>query len=84
MEFKVYILYSKILDKYYVGYTGDVLAERLRKHNSFHKGFTGTKNDWDIVYFEVYDEKSFAMARERKIKSWKSRKKIEELINSNR
>ncbi len=50
MEFKVYILYSKILDKYYVGYTGDVLAERLRKHNSFHKGFTGTKNDWDIVY----------------------------------
>jgi predicted GIY-YIG superfamily endonuclease len=33
MEFKVYILYSKILDKYYVGYTGDVLAERLRKCN---------------------------------------------------
>ncbi|WP_333908728.1 GIY-YIG nuclease family protein [Marinigracilibium pacificum] len=41
MKYHSYILYSRILDKYYVGHTGDLLTERLRKHNSNHKGFTG-------------------------------------------
>ncbi|MDX1270388.1 GIY-YIG nuclease family protein [Bizionia paragorgiae] len=29
-----YILYSDTLDRYYIGYTGDLLIERLRKHNT--------------------------------------------------
>jgi putative endonuclease len=49
----VYILYWEIRDRYYVGFTGDSLAERLRKHNSNHKGFTGSSPDWRIVYYEV-------------------------------
>ncbi|MBY0426275.1 MAG: GIY-YIG nuclease family protein [Cytophagales bacterium] len=78
--FKAYILYSKKLDKYYVGATGDTLDERLRKHNSHHKGFTGKGGDWVVVYSEDYPEKSKAFFREREIKAWKSRKKIEELV----
>ncbi|HNQ67232.1 MAG TPA: GIY-YIG nuclease family protein [Bacteroidales bacterium] len=83
-DFKVYILYSKKLDRYYIGYTGDFLEERLRRHNCEHKGFTGSANDWKIVYFEIFEEKSLAMIREKKIKSWKSRKQIEEIIKSSR
>ena len=75
-----YILFSKSLDKYYIGYTGDDLAERVRKHNSNHKGFTGGIGDWSIVYKEVFESKSEAYARERQIKSWKSRKLLEKLI----
>ena len=75
-----YILYSSFLDKYYIGYTGDVLAERLRKHNSNHKGFTGGKGDWRIVYNEPFQTKEEAIKREKQVKGWKSRKLIHKLI----
>ncbi|MEY5047553.1 MAG: hypothetical protein RLZZ175_912 [Bacteroidota bacterium] len=48
-----YILYSTSIDKYYVGHTSN-LVERLRKHNSNHKGFTGKASDWEIVYSEQF------------------------------
>ena len=82
MNYFTYILYSKSLNKFYIGYTGEALHERLRKHNSNHKGFTGKNPDWEIVYFEKYESKSEAYAREREIKSKKSRKYIENLISS--
>ncbi|MEN8122669.1 MAG: GIY-YIG nuclease family protein [Bacteroidota bacterium] len=76
-----YILFSKQLDKFYIGHTNNI-EERLRKHNSNHKGFTGKANDWEIVYSEEFDTKSGAYARERNIKNWKSRSRIEELIKA--
>ncbi|MET0467014.1 MAG: GIY-YIG nuclease family protein [Chitinophagaceae bacterium] len=82
MEWYLYILYSPILDRYYVGYTGDELAERLRRHNSKHRGFTGTAGDWRIVYTESFPDKLSAHQRELDIKRWKSRKKIEQLIGA--
>jgi len=78
--YNVYILYSTLRDSYYVGFTGDSLEERLRKHNSSHKGFTGRVPDWRIVYTENFSNKSDAMSREKEIKKWKSRKMIEKLI----
>lgn len=80
MQYLVYILFSPSRNKYYVGYTSDILEQRIRKHNSNHKGFTGNTGDWELVYKESYNEKSFAIKREAKIKSWKSRKMLEELI----
>ena len=74
------VLYSVLLDKYYVGHTSDDLSERIRKHNTNHKGFTGGKGDWELKYMEIYTEKSLAYAREREVKKWKSRKMIEKLI----
>ena len=84
MEFHVYILYSTSRDKFYIGHTGDVLEERLRKHNSNHKGFTGRKKDWQIVYTEVFESKQRAYTREREIKGSKSRKRIEQLIKDSK
>ena len=78
----VYILFSVSLDKYYVGYTCEQLSKRLAKHNSNHDGFTGNVNDWVIVYTEPHPDNISALARERKIKSWKSRKMIEKIIDS--
>jgi putative endonuclease len=80
MPFFVYILHSSTLDRYYVGHTGDDLQERLRRHNSNHKGFTGKTGDWVIVYTQIYPTKAAAYQREREIKAWKSRKKIELII----
>ena len=77
--FYTYIIFSEILNKYYIGSTTNI-EERLVKHNHNHKGFTGNKSDWKIVYFEEYMIKTDALKRELQIKKWKSRIKIEKLI----
>ena len=81
MKYYCYILYSKKSDKFYIGYSEN-LKERLLKHNSKHKGFTGNTSDWKIVYFEEFGTKQEAYFRERQIKQKKSRKFIEYLIHS--
>ncbi|MBA2250543.1 MAG: GIY-YIG nuclease family protein [Chitinophagaceae bacterium] len=78
--YTVYILFSIIKNQYYTGFTGDDLNERLRKHNSNHKGFTGKLFDWKIVYQEKFDNKKGALLREKEIKKWKSKKKIQKLL----
>jgi len=79
MKYFLYILFSQAADKFYIGFTSD-LSERLRKHNSNHKGFTGKFTDWKIVYTEDFDSKSEAYTRERQIKKWKNRNRIQQLI----
>ena len=76
-----YILYSKLLDKYYLGYTSD-LNERLKKHNTHHKGFTGKVNDWKVVYSENFNNKNDAFKREQQVKKWKNKSRIETLIKN--
>ena len=79
-EFLVYILFSPTMNIYYVGFTGDNLNERIRKHNTNHKGFTGGKGDWTFMYSEIFLLKQDAIQREKQIKGWKSRIMIEKLI----
>ncbi|WP_339889283.1 GIY-YIG nuclease family protein [uncultured Flavobacterium sp.] len=82
MEYFVYILYSKLKSKFYIGYTSN-LEERITRHNQKSKGFTGSVNDWEVVYTETFNKKELAIQRERVIKSWKSSVKIKELIGRN-
>jgi putative endonuclease len=82
MPFNIYILYSSIRNRYYVGHTGDDLQERRRKHNSNHKRFSSGMGAWIIIYTETYLTKTAAYQREREIKAWKSRKKIELLLSN--
>ena len=82
MNFFVYILFSRTLNKYYVGFTSEEISERIRKHNSNHIGFTGGLGDWCLKYHELFHEKERAMKREKEIKNWKSRKMIEKLISA--
>lgn len=78
-DYFVYILYSEYLDKYYVGSTSNV-EERLKKHLQNHRGFTGKAKDWKICYQESFKSREEAIVRELKIKGWKSRKMIVNLI----
>ncbi|WP_339758809.1 GIY-YIG nuclease family protein, partial [Algoriphagus aquimarinus] len=77
-----YILRSARLDKFYVGHTCEDLEERIRKHLSNHSGFTAKSKDWELVYHEEFSDKGAAYFRERTVKAWKSKKKINDLINS--
>jgi putative endonuclease len=82
MPFFVYVLYSPTKDKFYIGFTSN-LEERITRHNQKSKGFTGNTNDWIIVQSETYNSKPEVLAREKQIKSWKSRIKIQDLLNNN-
>ncbi len=79
--FSVYIIYSHKLDKYYIGYSSDV-EDRLHKHNSKSKGFSSLGRPWIMVYTECFEIKKDAMAREKQLKSWKNRGRLESLIRS--
>ena len=81
MEFKVYILFSQIKNRYYIGFTSN-LEERVIRHNQKSKGFTGNVSDWKVIYIENYKTKEEALKREKQIKSWKSKVKIQELISN--
>ena len=80
MLFTVYILYASDIDKYYIGYTNDEIGKRLRQHLSNHFGFTARSKEWKVVYKEIFENKIDAMKREREIKNWKSKKRIELLL----
>jgi putative endonuclease len=75
----VYILYSTSGDRYYIGCTNDIDG-RIRRHNTKHKGCTGSQCDWTLVWKMEFEEKSAALAEEKKIKAWKNRMRIKELI----
>ncbi|MBI1936521.1 MAG: GIY-YIG nuclease family protein [Ignavibacteriales bacterium] len=75
-----YILHSPKIDKYYVGST-DNLSWRLERHNMGWGKYTKRGMPWELVYYEVHEDKSNALSREKEIKKMKSRKYIEHLIS---
>ena len=81
MAYTTYIIYSPILNKYYIGYTEN-LEVRLEQHNTGISTFTSKANDWRLVYSEQFPTRELAKAREMEIKKKKSRKYIEWLISS--
>jgi putative endonuclease len=79
--YTVYILFSKRLNRYYVGYTND-LVRRLSEHNRQKGKYTDKGIPWEIVYTEEHDDKKDAMDRENFIKKQKSRQFIIQLIST--
>ena len=76
-----YILYSKKLNKFYVGACTD-MERRMYEHNLGHSKFTSIGVPWELVYEEEYSNLLEAKRREAQIKKMKSRKYIEGLISS--
>ncbi len=71
----VYIIYSPMADKFYVGETTDVIG-RLGQHNSGHYHHASTKyaNDWEIFFQIECGSRIQALKIEGHIKKMKSRK----------
>ena len=76
--FYVYIIYSVIKDRYYIGHTEDIekrINEHIRKRNL-------GADDWELKYYEILQSRGDAMKREIEIKNKKRRSYIESLISS--
>ena len=79
----LYILYSKAIDRYYVG-ESENYETRLQLNNNHHfkKGLTKAASDWEIVYQYQCPSKEDALYLERFIKRMKSRKFILKIIGN--
>ena len=67
MRFKVYILWSASLQKFYVGSTGD-LEDRLHRHNSGQGKFTSKGLPWKLIWESDCNDRVEAVQLENRIK----------------
>ena len=76
----LYILYSPIINKYYIGSCIN-LSERLIEHQSgkYKNSYPAKSNDWILFYYMEHLGYKQARLIEKHIKRMKSRKYIEDL-----
>ena len=78
----VYILASKRNGTLYIGVTSD-LVKRIWEHkNNIVEGFTKRYNVHRLVWYELHGSMESAITREKRLKDWKRKWKLE-LIESN-
>ena len=82
-SFYVYILASKQNGTLYVGVTSN-LIQRVHQHRTDAvDGFTKRYGVHSLVYFEPYDDSLAAIAREKAIKHWPRKKKLQAIETTN-
>jgi putative endonuclease len=79
----VYILASKKNGTLYIGMTNN-LQKRLSEHkNKIVPGFSQKYNIDKLVYFEITSDVKSAIAREKQLKKWNRKWKLELIEKSN-
>ena len=83
MAFYVYIVASKRNGTLYTGMTDD-LPKRIWQHrNKIIPGFASDHHVTHLVWYEVHESRESALLRERRIKKWNRRWKLELIEGSN-
>ncbi len=81
MYWFLYILQSILKpNKIYIGSSNN-LERHLKDHNNGNTKSTRYFIPWKIIYSEQYLTKKEALNRERQLKKWKNRKRINNLFN---
>ena len=79
----VYILASKRNGTLYIGVTSD-LVKRIWEHkNNMVEGFTKRYNVHRLVWYELHKSMETAITREKRLKNWKRKWKLELIESSN-
>jgi len=76
----VYILRNGTL---YIGVTSDLPARVWQHKNNLVEGFTKKYGVHRLVYFEMHDDMSEAIQREKRLKKWRRQWKIELIEKTN-
>jgi putative endonuclease len=82
-EYFVYILTNKRNGTLYIGFTDDLLRRVYEHKNDSVKGFTKKYGVHTLVYFEQCDDYNAALRREKQIKDWQRKWKIELIEKGN-
>ena len=82
-QYYVYILTNRWHTVLYTGMTNS-LERRVWQHKTGAiPGFTKKYNCHKLVYYEIYDEVTQAIAREKQVKPWRREKKIALIVSMN-
>ncbi len=79
----LYILKNELTNRYYIGSTNN-LERRLKQHRAGQVRTTKILRTFNLAYKEKYSNIVEAREREKKLKSYKSKKYIERLIDKAR
>jgi putative endonuclease len=79
----VYVLQSQRTQKFYIGSAEEPLV-RLEEHQRGQTVSTRGRGPWALVYQEQFNTLNEARRRERQLKSWKSHRSIQELIDASK
>jgi putative endonuclease len=75
-NYYVYMLASGRYGTLYVGVTSDLIKRTWQHREDFVEGFTSKYNVKRLVWYEVHEEISSAITREKQIKKWQRSWKI--------
>ena len=82
-EYYCYLLASNPYGTLYIGVTSN-LVQRIYQHKSkLIEGFTKKYNISQLVWYEIHSEIETVIYREKQIKKWNRKWKIELMQNSN-
>jgi len=79
--FYVYLIQSEVDSSFYIGYTSN-LELRIKQHNNGESIYSRRKKPWKMVYSEEFENKTFALKRERFLKKQKNKDFYYQLIKS--
>ena len=82
-KYFVYILASKRNGTLYIGVTNDLIRRVYEHKNNLIGGFTNKYNVHRLVYYEQFDNTEYAIQREKRLKKWKRRWKLELIEKEN-
>lgn len=80
--YKVYLLESVKLGKWYIGYTPGDLKKRLGKHNDGLVLSTKAFRPWKLIYYEFYLDRKDATGREKFLKSGSGRSFLKKQLSN--
>ena len=81
-SYYVYILASRKNGTLYIGVTNDLIKRMYEHKNHLIKGFTDKYNVTILVYFEETNDINEAIKREKQLKKWNRKWKLELLALS--
>ena len=76
-DYYVYILASERYGTLYVGVTSDIVKRVWQHREGVVEGFTKKYNVKRLVWFEIHEDVTAAITREKQIKKWNRSWKIE-------
>ena len=82
-QYFVYILASKKNGTLYIGVTNNLLKRVYEHKNNLVEGFTQKYDVHNLVYYEIFRNIQDAITREKNIKKWKRKWKMEMIEESN-
>jgi len=80
----VYILASKRNGTLYIGVTSDLVKRVWEHKNNMVEGFTKRYGVHQLVWYELHEGMGSAIQREKQLKEWKRKWKLELIEGANR